>query len=102
MICAIQTFLSGDTSSGINVAISTEALKRRCSSSVDLAFKTPDLKPKGDDGGGNDDTGSRIKRCAPVSHPLHTLLLINSSLLLVREREGVESLFGHQILIRSC
>lgn len=72
MICAIQTLLCGDTSSGISAAISTEALKRQCSSSVDIAFKLSDLKPKEDDRGGNDGTGSRSRRCVPVSHlPAH-------------------------------
>lgn len=69
MICAIQTLLCGDTSSGINTAISPEALKRHCSSSVHLAFKLSALKPKGDNGGGSDGTGSRRRRCVPVSHP---------------------------------
>lgn len=69
MILAMQTLLCGDTSSGINAVVSTEALKRHCSSSVDPAFKLSDLKPKGHDGGGNDGTGSRSRRCVPVSHP---------------------------------
>lgn len=109
MICATQTLLCGVTCSGRNAAISTEALKRHCSSSVDLAFKLSDLKPEGDDGGGNDETGNRSRRYVPVSHPLHTLLLINSSLLLVRDREEVESLFGqwltpdtHQELLKAA
>lgn len=74
--CAIKTLLCGDTSFGINAAISTEALKRHSSSSVDLAFKLSDLKPKGCNGGGNDGTGEGQFLFPTL---LHTLLLISSS-----------------------
>lgn len=103
MLCAIQTLLCGDTSSGINTAISAEVLKIHCISSVHLAFKLSD--PREMTGGAMMGLGAEIEGVFLFPTLLHTLLLINSSLQLVRDREGVSHFLDtrySQEAVKSC